>query len=123
MKQAETHAVVAHDRLIDMKKTHDPLDQGCARKNDIRSLGLQAVDLLTLRNCFALVKRDLSPNLTKSQAATMNFSVGIAKQFFLHGGKGRKGPGNSYKGEDRAIFWPLMRQQAKLLLNDESHLL
>src|SRR5262245_42431855 len=123
MKQAVTHAVVAHDRLIYMKKTHNPLDQSCARKNDIRSLGLQAVDLFTLRNCFALVKCDLAPNLAQSQVAAMNFSMCIANQFFFHRGKGRKGPGDSYKGQDGTIFRPLMRQQGKLPLNDESHLL
>src|SRR5262245_41742196 len=53
----------------------------------------------------------------------MNFSVGIANQFFLHRGKGRKGPGDSYQGQDGTILWPLMRQQGKLPLNDESHLL
>src|SRR5262249_50937089 len=68
IKQAVTHAVIAHDRLLEMKKNHDPLNQGCARKNDIGPLGLQAVDRLTLCNCLASIKRHLAPNLAQSQA-------------------------------------------------------
>ena len=87
-----------------MKNRHGPLDQGCARKNNIGPLGLQAVDRLTLRNGLALIKCYLPPNLAQSQAATVNFTVGIARQFFFHGGQGRKGPGNSYEGQNRTIF-------------------
>ena len=76
----------------------------CASKNDICPLGLQAGDRLALRNGFTLKKRYLPPNLAQSQAAAVNFTVGIAHQFFLHGRKGRKGPGNSYEGQNRTIF-------------------
>jgi len=95
VKQAVAHALIADDHVLRMKESHDPLDQASASENHIGPLGLQAGNLFALVDSLLAKKARLAPHFGQSQTAAVNFAVGIAREFFLHGGERGESSGDA----------------------------